>query len=253
MALVVTTSPAGGKFTEFLRIDIVAVDDGNLPEISGPFDILFTTDGSIPSTTNPSTSHRRSPIKNFPISKPTTIKYFAQTTDAVTQTSIQTEFYDVIELTARNTIPTVQSGIRNYTLTIADGDIVRDERGLFTVVSGADKTAQDIQEIILVEDVPEGTPIGTRTLPEFGSALNRILGLSFPQGFAANVVETSLFSAMETLISLQRLERVPSDEQIRRILQVRVAPKNETDYKYKIVVETVGRRVVTSSGVIVVT
>lgn len=252
--LIVKASPKGDQFTEFLRIDIIAEDDGTTqPPVVPPFEILFTTDGSIPSDSNPSTKLRRSPIKQLPIDGPVTIKFFARSlTPPVVTTPIFVEFYDVLELTARNEVPTVGPNIRNYTLKIDDiGDFVRTSPGQLEVVFGVDKTRQDIRESILVENVPQNASTRDRTLPQFGSALNRILGQDFPIGFATSEIQASLFSALTTLIGLQREERVPADEQIRRIVSLNVVPLDPTSFRYHFVVETTGGLRVGDSGTIV--
>jgi hypothetical protein len=253
--LQVKASPRGGQFIEFLRIDITAFDDGVSPVVGPPFEILYTTDGSVPSDTNPSTKIRRSPITQLPINGPTTLKFFARNLSPPTTftTSIVIEFYDVLELTARNEVPTVGPSIRNYTLTINDiGDLVRTSPGQYDVVFGIEKTKQDIRESILVENVPQNAPIGDRTLPKFGSALNRILGQSLPVDFAANEIQASIFDALTTLMNLQQDERVPSDEQIRRIISVTVVPLDPTSFRYYFMVETVSGQKVSDSGTILV-
>jgi len=252
--IIVKSVPPAGSFTEFLRVDIVASDDGTTqPPAVAPFEILYTSDGSIPSDTNTATKVRRSPVKQLPISGPTTLKFFARTLVApFVQTDIQVQYYAVQELTARNTILTVDPRVRNYTLKIDDnGDIVRTSPGQYDVVFGLDKMKQDIKEVILVEDVPQNQPVGDRTLPQFGSALNRILGKSFPIGFAASQIQASLFDALTTLIDLERDERVPADEQIRRILSITVSPLDPTTFSYSITVEAVTGAKLTDSGTIV--
>ena len=255
MALTVAASPIGGRFTEFVRIDIEAKDDGTGTVISGPFEILFTLDGSVPSDTNSATTIRRSPIRRLPLDGPQTLKFFARTvTTPVVETDIQVEFYDIIELTAKNTIRTAPLSVTNYTLKIANGDVVRNDDGFYDIVSGRDKTSQDVREVILVEDVPNGEFIGTRTLPDFGSALNRIVGQSFPVSFAASRMTTSIFEALTTLIALERESNAPKDEQIRNIVSVNVVPQSEgdpTSYRYHFVVETVGGATVSGSGLII--
>lgn len=251
--LIVTATPVGGQYVEFLRVDLVASDDGTtLPPTVAPFEILYTIDGSIPSDSNSETRVRRSPVRAIPVDGPLTIKYFARSiTPPLVQTEIAVQFYDVLELTARNTIPTVGSAVRNYTLKIDDnGDLVRTSPGLYDVVFGVEKTKQDIREIVLVEDVEQNRPIGDRTLPRFGSALNRVLGSSFPIGFAANEIQSSLFNAMSFLIELQRQGRNPSDEQIRRVVSLSVSPIDPTTFRYHFVVETVSGSKVSESGTV---
>src|SRR5881396_1045607 len=157
-----TVTPPAGQFIEFLRIDMVAFDDGtDAFNVAGaPFEILFTTDGSIPSDTNSHTVIRHSPVKNLPIDKPTMLKVFARSLNPVVQTTdILLQFYDLLELTARNTINTVDPSVRNYTLKIDEsGDLVRTSPGQYDVVFGIDKTKQDVRESILVENVPTGRP-----------------------------------------------------------------------------------------------
>lgn len=253
--LVVTASPPGGQFTEFLRLDIIALDDGTTqPPVVAPFEILYTTDGSVPSDSNSATKIRRSPAKQIPIDGPLTLKYFARSiTSPIVVTDIKVEFYDVIELTAVNEIPTVGPGIRNYTLGISDiGDIIRTSPGQYDVVFGTDKTRQDIRESILVENVPQNAPVGDRTLPNFGSALNRILGKDFPVGFASNEIQASIFTALTTLIELQRESRAPASEQIRRIVSLTVTPQGDpTAFRYHFVVETTGGLRFSDSGNII--
>lgn len=250
----VTISPDPGNYIEFVRLSLLAEDDGlTSPPTVEPYEILYTTDGSIPSDSNSATKVRRSPIQQLPISKPTTIKFFARSlTFPVAQTPIQVAFYDLTELTAKNTVLTVNENIRNYTLTInTSGDLVRTSPGRYDVIFGVDKTKQDIREIILVEDVAQGQPVGDRTLPRFGSALNRILGENFPIGFAESEIRSSLFDALSTLIQLQRDERVPNNEQISRIIRVAVAPLDPTTFTYEIIVQTVAGEQVSDRGTIV--
>ena len=253
--LTVSVSQKGGRYIEFIRIDIIAQDDGTTnPPTVPPYEILYTTDGSIPSGTNSATITRRAPIKQLPIRSPVTLKFFARSIiTPIETTAIQVEFYDIIELTARLAIPTVPENVRNYTLKISDtGDLVRDGGGQYAVVSGPDKTKQDIREIVLVEDVAQNDSIGNRTLPRFGSALNRLLGKSFPMGFVTGEIHSSLFKALSTLIELQRAERVPFNEQIRRIVSINVTPKDETSFRYHFVVGTLGGESVSDTGTIVV-
>lgn len=250
--LTVSVSPPAGRFTEFVRVDLRASDNGVAPVASAPFEILFTLDGSIPSDTNPATKIRRSPILRLPMDGPTTLKFFARAvTSHGTATAIQIAFFDVIELVPVGSIRTAPAGVFNYTLTVDDtGDIVRTGDGKYGIVFGVDKASQDIREVILVENVEPGTPIGDRTLPSFGSALNRILGQDFPLGVAVNDIRATIFDALTTLIELQRSERVPADEQIRRILDVSVAPIDPTTFKYRFAVETMTGRKPVDTGTI---
>ena len=255
MALTVFANPEGGRFIEFVRIDIRAEDDGASPIASGSFEILYTTDGSVPSDTNSSTILRRSPIKRLPLSGPVTLKFFARTVTApVYTTEVQTEFYDIIELTARNTINTVPISVSNYTLKVSNGDIVRTEPGFYELVYGQNKTIQDIKEIILVEDVPKGKFDGNRMLPGFGSELNRMLGSSFPVGFMVSSIKISIYRALTNLIAFQKASKAPSDEQIRRVVSISVVPQTQGDatkYSYNFIVETVSGETATGSGSIV--
>lgn len=252
--LTVAATPTGARFTEFVRVDIIAEDDGTSPEVTGPFEILLTTDGSIPSDSNSATSIRRSPILRLPLSGPTTLKFFARpASGGGTATDISIEFYDVIELLPVGAVRVAPDTVTNYTLRIdEDGDLVR-TNGRYEIVWGVDKCVQDIREIILVEDVPSNGRIGDRTLPQFGSSLNRVLGESLPVGFVANDIRSSIFNALSALTALQRQERVPFDEQIRRILNVTVSTIDPTTYKYRFAVETVGGATVNDSGSITVT
>jgi len=247
-----TVTPPAGQFIEFVRLEITAIDDGSDAfNIAGaPFEILYTIDGSIPSDSNPNTVIRRSPVKNLPIDKPTMLKVFARSLNPSVQTTdILLQFYDLLELTARNTINTVDPSVRNYTLKIDEsGDLVRTSPGQYDVVFGIDKTKQDVRESILVENVAQGSPVGDRTLPTFGSALNRVFGQSFPIGFAASEIQTSLFDAMNTLMALQKAERVPTNEQIRRIVSISVTPIDPTTFKYRVIVETVSGDVLADNG-----
>lgn len=250
--LTVSVSPPAGRFTEFLRVDIRASDDGVAPVSVGPFEILFTLDGSVPSGTNPATKVRRSPILRLPLDGPTTIKFFARAVGLPsTATAIQIAFYDVIELVPVGAIRTAPVGVFNYTLKVDEtGDLTRTGDGKYGIVFGVDKASQDIREVVLVENVPPGSAIGDRTMPSFGSALNRILGQDFPLGVAVNDIRSTIFDALTTLIELQRSERVPSDEQIRRILDVAVAPVDPTTFKYRFSVETVAGRKPVETGTI---
>jgi hypothetical protein len=253
--LVVVATPPGGQFIEFVRTTIVASDDGNVPIIVGPFEIVYTTDGTAPrvdinGVPLDTAKKRRSPIRNLPIDHPTTLKFFARTTDGVTTTAVSSVFFDVQEVTAKNEIHTVAPGIRNYTLAVVDGDIQRDSGGLYTVVSGVDKTKQDIREVILVENIGPNAPIGNRTLPQFGSALSRLLGAALPPGYVRGEIQTSVFEALTFLSELQREENVPADEQIRRILNIHVSPIDPTSFRYTFSVETVSGLRVTDTGTI---
>lgn len=253
--LVVAASPPGGQFIEFLRINIIASDDTTSPVTTGPYEIVYTTDGTVPLVDldgNPigSAKKRRSPIKNLPIDKPTSLKFFARTTDGAFTTAVSSVYFDVTEITAKNEIHTAAPGIRNYTLAVENGDIVKDGKGLYDIVSGDRKTAQDIREVILVENVGQGMPVGTRTLPQFGSALPRILGKALPAGFTRGQIQTTVFQALTFLSDLQREENVPADEQIRRILGVVVEAIDPTSFRYHFTVETVSGSKVSDTGIV---
>lgn len=289
--LIVSATPPGGSFIEFLRVDIVAVDDGNSPVTVGPYEIIYTTDGTLPrngdqwddgttynaddvvqhnivlwvsNTTNTdsepkagnadwtalSSKKRRSPIKQLPIDGPKTLKFFARTTDGLTTTEITSVFFDVTELTAKNEIHTAPETVRNYTLKVENGDIQLTSGGLYDIVYGIDKTKQDVREVILVENIAPNAAIGNRVLPQFGSALNRILGQALPAGFTRGRVQTSIFEALTFLTEIQREEAVPADEQIKQILSVNVQPLDPTTYKYQFSVETVSGLKVTDTGII---
>jgi hypothetical protein len=253
--IVVSASPPGGQFIEFLRINIIASDDTIVPVTTGPYEIVYTTDGTVPRVDidgNPlaSAKKRRSPIKNLPIDGPTTLKFFARTTDGSFFTPVSSVYFDVTEVTARNEINTAAPDVRNYTLQVVDGDIVRDGRGLYEIVSGDRKTAQDIREVILVENVSPDRPIGNRTLPQFGSALPRILGKALPIGFTRGQIQTTVFQALTFLSELQREENVPSDEQIKRVLNVAVEAIDPTSFRYHFTVETVSGIKVSDTGIV---
>jgi hypothetical protein len=183
------------------------------------------------------------------------LKYFARVVATpTTTTDITTEYYDIIELTARNTVAIVPPAVTNYTLQVENGDLVKTDEGYYSVVYGKDKTSQDIREVILVEDVPKGVIDNSRMLPRFGSELNRILGRSYPVGFAANSLKISIFRALTNLMALQRLSRAPTNEQIRRIVSVDVIPQSEgeaTRFSYHFVVQTVSGDTAQSSGFVV--
>jgi len=253
--LTVDITPAGGIFVEFVRVDIVASDDGNVPIASGIFEIVYTTDGTLPEVDvfgNPlgTSKKRRSPIKQFPIKQPLTLKFFARTLTGSQTTTVQSAFFNLTELTAVNEIHTVPEDVRNYTVRVDNGDIQKTDNGLYAIVYGIDKTRQDVREAILVENVGQGMPIGNRLLPQFGSALNRLLGQALPAGFTRGQIQTSIFEALTFLTELQREENVPSDEQIRRILFVNVENVSPTSYRYHFSVETVSGRTVSDSGTI---
>jgi hypothetical protein len=250
--IAVSVSPPAGQFQEFVRVDLRASDNGSFPTVTGPFEILFTTDGSVPSDSNPATKIRRSPILRLPLDRPTTLKFFARVVASPsTATAIQIGFFDIIALVPVGSIKTAPVGVTNYTLEIDEnGDITRTGDGRYGVVFGVDKTGQDIREIILVENVDTGQPIGNRTSPSFGSALNRLLGQDFPIGVAINDIRSTIFDALSTLIDLQRAQRVPSDEQIRRILDVSVSAVDPTTFKYRFAVETVSGQKPVLTGVL---
>lgn len=253
--LTVRVNPLGGRFVEFVRVDIEATDDGSSPIITGRFEILLTTDGSVPSDTNTATIRRVAPVLRFPLTGPTTLKFFARTLIApIVVTPIQVEFYDLLELTARNTIRTVPNTVSNYTIKVENRDIVRTDLGFYDVVYGTDKTAQDITEIILVETVPAGRFVGNRTMPNFGSELNTILGKPFPVTFAASRMQTSIFQALNTLIALQKKSRAPAHEQIAKVVSLSVVPQSEgdaTSYRYHFVVKTVSGELSSGAGSVV--
>lgn len=254
--LIVVATPPGGQFIEFVRVNLVASDDGQVPLTTGPYEIVYTTDGTVPRVDidgNPldSAKKRRSPIKNLPIDGPTTLKFFARTTDGAFFTAVSSVYFDVTEITAANEIKTAAPDVQNYTLAVENGDIVRDGRGLYEIVSGDRKTAQDIREVILVENVAPDSPIGNRTLPQFGSALPRILGKALPIGFTRGQIQTTVFQALTFLQELQREENVPSDEQIKRILNVAVEAIDPTSYRYHFTVETVSGNRVSDTGIVV--
>jgi phage baseplate assembly protein W len=253
--LVVVAIPPGGPFIEFVRIDIVASDNGLSPIITGPFEIVYTTDGTVPRVDInglplDTAKKRRSPVLRFPIDKPTTLKFFARTTDGVTTTTVTSVFFDIQEVTAKNEIHTAQPGIRNYTLTVLNGDIQKDSGGLYSIVAGVDKTKQDIREVILVENIAPKAPIGNRTLPNFGSSLNRLLGAALPPSYTRGEIQTTVFEALTFLQQLQREENVPADEQIRRILSISVQPLDPTSFRYSFTVEMVSGVRVTDSGIL---
>lgn len=255
MALNVSINPPGGRYVEFIRVDIEATDDGTSPISTGRFEILLTTDGSIPSDTNTETIRRVAPILRFPLDGPTTLKFFARTLSTpVVVTPIQVHFYDLLELTARNLIRAVPNSESNYTIKVENKDIVRNDLGFYDVVYGKDKTAQDVTEIILVETVSTGRFVGNRTMPNFGSELNTILGKPFPVTFAASRIQTSIFQALNTLIALQKKSRAPAHEQIAKIVSLSVVPQSKgeaTSYRYHFVVETVNGGLSSGTGSVV--
>lgn len=243
--LTVQADPRGSRLNEFVRINLVATDTD-----AGPLEIHYTLDGSIPDTLGSATVIRRSPVLALPLSRPTTVKFLAKNTLTLNTTTVSIEFYDIIELTSVQEIRTVPEDITNYTLKVSQGDLVRTQNGLFDIVYGIDKTAQDVREVISVENVPEGTFIGNRILPNWGSGLNRIFGSALPAVFTASLIQSDIFKALSELMRLQRIEAVPNDERIKDIVRVVVVPKNETDYSYNFEVTTVSGRVVNESGLI---
>jgi len=253
--LQVSISPPAGEYTEFIRITLVAFDDGNAPVISGPFEIVYTLDGTLPEldiSGNPigTTRKRRSPVKNIPISKPTTVLYFARTTDGSTVTPINKVYYALQEILAKNEIPT-STNTRNYTLAVENGDIVKNSRGVYNIVSDARKAQQDIREVILVENVPEETNPGDRLLPRWGSAISRLLGKPSPVGFAKGQIQTTIFEALTFLSELQRSNGVPNTEQIKKIRRIVVDTQPDpTSYKYEFSVELVSGEIITESGIL---
>lgn len=253
----VQITPPGGEFIEFLRITMSAYDDGLLPISTPPWEIVYTTDGSIPAVDiagNPLGTSKKSisPIRNFPIGKPTTVRCFARR--GSTTSEIVSAYFDIVELLAKNEIRTVTDDITNYTLAISNGDITKNDRGLYDVVWGMRKAAQDIRQVLQVENVPEGRPAGQRTLPRFGSALNRILGAALPVGIARGQIHTAIYNAVTYLAELQRAENVPDTEQIRRIRSLSVDTESDlTRFRYNILVELVTGETVQESGTIVTT
>lgn len=257
--LTVQATPTGTRLNEFVRITLVAQDTN-----PGTLEIHYTLDGSVPDTFGSGTIIRRSSYlslspgfstiefsaKNIPLSQPTTVKFLARNITTLEITPVSIEFYDIIELTAVQEIRSVPEDVKNYTLKITNGDLARTTNGLFDIVFGIDKTAQDVREVISVENVPEGTAIGNRILPNWGSGLNRIFGSALPAVFTASLIQTEIYKALAELMRLQRIEAVPSDERIRDIVRVIVVPMNETDYSYDFEVTTSSGRVVNESGLI---
>ena len=249
--IVVSVKTPPLPFIEFIRIDLVASDDGIAPVSTPPYDITYTTDGSDP-VGNPlgTAKKRRSPLKQIPINGPTTLTLFATDKNAVHTMPTQSMYLDVQDLLAKNEIHTAAPGVTNYTLAVERGDIVRTDNGIYGIVSGAAKTGQDIKEIILVENVPRNRPVGTRTQPQFGSAISRLLGQSLPFGFTQNQIQSTVFEALTYLIALQESENVPSDEQIDKILSVNVQARSPTSFRYTFSVKTLRGVVVSDSGLI---
>lgn len=243
--ITVQVEPRGARFNEFVRVNIIATDSN-----MGVLEIRYTSNGAVPDTFGSDTIIRRSPIMGLPLSQPTTIKFFVRNLLTLEETAVQTEFYDIIEINSRQEISSTPEGVTNYTLKIQQNDLVRTQNGLFDIVYGIDKTAQDVREVILVENVPENTASGNRLLPNWGSGLNRIFGSSLPAVFAASLIQTEIFKALNELMRLQRLSSVPSDERIKNIARILVIPKSETDYAYDFEVVTVSGRVINESGVI---
>ena len=254
--IVVAANPPGGEFEEFLRVDIIASDDGNVPITSGIYEIVFTTDGTMPDV-DPTglpvgtSKKRRSPIKQFPISRPTTLKLFARTSDGANETAVQSLFFDIIELTAKREIRTAPPQVRNYTLMVENGDLRRNSRGGYDIVTGQRKVSQDIREALLVENVPPDEAPGDRTLPRFGSALNRLLGQSLPPAFTRSQLQTSIYEAITFLAELQRIDQVPLNEQIRRVRSVSVEARTDgVSFKFNLAVELVSGEVLTETGIV---
>lgn len=251
----VSVTPNGGQFIEFVRIDIIAADDGVVPITTAPYEVFYTTDGTLPEVDlfdEPlgTTKKRKSPAKGIPISKPTTLKFFARTLDGSFSTETFNVYFDLTELTALNEIHTAPATVRNYTVAVANGDILKTDNGLYAIVFAAFKTAQDIREIILVENVPANAPPGNRTLPQFGSALNRLLGKSLPAGFVKGQIQTTILEALTFLSELQREENVPADEQIDRILFINVDALSPTSYRYDFSVQTVSGQKFSDTGLV---
>lgn len=169
----------------------------------------------------------------------------------IERTSATSSFYfNIKELSAKNEIRVIPENVRNYTLKVTEGDLARSASGGYNIVFGPDKTVQDIRESILVENVPQNKPPGDRTLPNFGSALNRILGEEFPVGFAASEIQSTIFSALAELVRLQQENRVPTEERIAQVLYVRVVALDEVTFKYNFAVKTVGGQEIPNSGII---
>lgn len=253
--ITVKVTPNGGQFTEFVRIDLVASDDGSGPITTAPYEVFYTTDGTLPEVDINdvplgTTKKRKSPARQIPVDGPITLKFFARTLDGSFSTDIASVFFDVTELTALNEIHTAAPNVRNYTLLVTDGDIVKTDNGLYEIVSGVQKTSQDIREVILVENVPANTPPGSRTLPQFGSSLNRLLGKALPTGFTRGQIQTTIFEALTFLSELQREENVPSDEQIDRIVFINVEVLSPTSYRYNFSVQTVSGQKFSDTGVL---
>lgn len=252
--LKVKIEPPGGEFTEFVRITIQAFDDGIMPISTPPWEIVYTTDGTIPAVDisgNPLGTSKKalSPITKFPIEKPTTIRCFA--IKGTTTSPIVSAYFDLFEVLAKNEIRTAPPPVVNYTLKITEGDLVRNDRGSYDIVWGAQKAAQDVREVLLVEDVPEGKSVNTRTLPRFGSALSRLVGSALPAGLTRGKIQTAIFRAVSYLSELQQQENVPEFEQIRRIQSLSVdASSDMTHYTYDLIVELVTGETVRESGII---
>lgn len=253
--IVVTLKTPTPPFIEFIRVDLTASDDGTSPVASPPYEIVYTVDGSAPTVDvngHPlgTSKKRRSPIRQIPFDGPTTLKFFARTTDGLHTTLTQNVFLDIQSVTARNEIHTAAPDVSNYTMQVLNGDIVPSGNGIYDIVSGVGKTKQDIREVILVENVPTNSLPGTRTLPRFGSALPRILGQSLPVGFAQGQIQTTVFEALTFLAELQRTEQVPSDEQIDSILSIHVQALTPTAFRYTFQVRTVSGKTVSDAGII---
>lgn len=252
MAIIVKPNPAAGTFEDFVRVGLQVIDDSTGLPPTGVYIVYYTIDGSLPQIGGSTTTARRSPVATIPLMHSTTIKAFAQRTDAGVTTPIIVQYYNIASFDAQRTARTVSSDVTRYTMQVRNGDFVRTSRGQYGVVFGLDKVKQDIREVVLVEDVPNRAPIGNRTLPRFGSALNRLIGQAGISNDStesvAGEIQTSLFQALTVLQALQTQSQVPGDEQIKDIVSIVVTPNSPTDYLYQIVVETLTGRQVSDTG-----
>lgn len=251
--LTLKITPPAGVYNEFVRVNIAVEDDGESPVTTAPYEVLYTTDGSIPSDSNEVTKIYRAPLRNIPFSRSTTLKVLARTVDLAHATEIGVFYYDIYDQTARSLFKTVPATVANYTLMINEvGDLVPNGSGAYEIVHGVEKTKQDVRESILVESVGENQSAGTRLIPQFGSALNRLLGQSYAPNFTASLLRSSLYDSMNVLMALQKLGRAPAHERIRRVLSVDVVPKKDpTGFRYRIVVQTESGEQVSEIGTIV--
>lgn len=250
----VQPTPVAGISKDFVRVGLSVIDDSTGLPPSGVYIIYYTVDGSLPTIGGATTVARVSPIHVIAVTQSTTIKAFAQRTDAGITTGLITQYYQIVSSNAHREARTVSPDVARYTLQINNGDILRSTSGQYGVVYGAEKAKQDIREVILVEDVPVTKSSGNRTMPRFGSALNRIIGQALPSvdspDFVAGDIQTSIFQALSTLQTLQQNAKVPSSEQIKDIVSVIVTPQSPTDYTYQIVVEMASGEQVSDTRII---